>query len=140
MRNVSNEPASISTSTSGEAARGLEIVRILLAVVDSPSAPFIQEEWMTAVTIAVSMKTATISPALIIIEFQISMLQLATALLSKAAGGMQKRYAINKAALSGLVGLLRALLRSMADEAERAEFMGLLEDVSLDLENVRASA
>jgi hypothetical protein len=140
LQSISNEPVPISTSISGEAARGLEIVRVLLAVVDSPSTSFLREEWMGAVTTAASMKTTSVIPSPIIIEFQISMLQLATALLSKAAGGMQKRYVTSNSALSGLAGQLRALVKSMDDEAEAAEFMGLLEDVSLDLENVRFSA
>jgi hypothetical protein len=58
-------------------------------------------------------------------------------LLSKAAGGMMKRYFTSHAALLGLVNQLKAHTNKMADKAEAAELHELLEDVALDLENLR---
>jgi hypothetical protein len=48
-----------------------------------------------------------------------------------------KRYMTSYAALSGLANQLQAQSNDMADEIEAAEFRGLLEDVTLDLENLR---
>jgi hypothetical protein len=135
LRNVSSEPA--SRNSSNEAARGLEIVRVLLAVIDSPSTSSPQEHWMGAITTVASMKVPPQTSTPIILEFQISMLQLATALLSEAAGGMQKRYVTSNAALSGLTNQLEAIVKRVDDKAEATEFMALLNDVSLDLENLR---
>lgn len=61
------------------------------------------------------------------------MLQLSAALLAKPAGGMTKRYITSQPALAGLVKQLRTVVRTMDDEAELAEFLGLLDDVALDL-------
>jgi hypothetical protein len=137
LRDISKELESTSLPSSNEAARGLEIVRVLLAVVDHDSTSFLQEEWMGAVTTAALMKPPSFASAPIVLEFQISVLQLATALLSQAAGGMQKRYATSNAALSGLANQLEDIVQRMDDKAEATEFMGLLEDVGLDLQNLR---
>ena len=138
LRNVSSEPA--SRNSSNEAARGLEIVRVLLAVIDSPSTSSPQEHWMGAVTTIASMKVPPQTPTPIILEFQISMLQLATALLSEAAGGMRKRYVTSNVALSGLTNQLEAIVKRVDDKAEATEFMALLNDVSLDIENLRLNS
>jgi hypothetical protein len=134
---ISNDGASRNLPANNEAARGLEIVRVLLAILDHESTSFPQEEWMATVTTTTSMKPASVGAASIIIEFQISMLQLATALLSKAAGGMQKRYVTSIAAISGLASQLENTVKGMDDKKEATEFIGLLEDVHLDLENLR---
>ena len=135
LQNISSQPA--SPNSSNEAARGLEIVRVLLAVVDSPSTSSPREEWMEGIKTTASMKLPPVIPAPIILEFHISMLQLSTALLSKAAGGMQKRYVTSSAALSGLSKQLEDIVKRMDDKAEATEFLELLEDVFLNLENLR---
>lgn len=137
QQDVTKEPTSTTLSANNEAARGLQIVRVLLAVVDHESTLFSQEEWMAAITTAASMKPPSAAATPIILEFQISMLQLATALLSKAAGGMQKRYVTSIAALSGLAGQLEDIVKRMDDKTEASEFTGLLEDARLQLENLR---
>ncbi|KAG0647682.1 hypothetical protein D0Z07_6683 [Hyphodiscus hymeniophilus] len=126
-----------SLPTNGEAARGLEIVRVLLAVLDHPSTSFVQEEWMGAVVAAASMKPIAAGFTPMILEFQISILQLATALLSKAAGGMQKRYVTSIAAILGVARQLEGIASEMDDKVDAKEFVGLLEDVRLELENLR---
>ncbi|CAG8972953.1 hypothetical protein HYALB_00001373 [Hymenoscyphus albidus] len=117
-----------------EASRGLQIVRVLLAVLDNPTASFPQEEWLAAIPMTASIKpTKSANP--IILELQIAALQLSTALLTKVAGGTQKRYVTSIPALSGLVSQLRPLVKG-GDPGEVAELMELLEDVSLELENL----
>ena len=138
LRKVSIEPT--SANSSGEAARGLEIVRVLLAVIDSPSTSYPQEEWMGAISTVASMRVPPQNSTPIILEFQISMLQLVTALLSKAAGGMQKQYVTSSGALSGIKTQLEAIVKQIDDETEATELMALLDDVSLDLENLGFSS
>lgn len=49
------------------------------------------------------------------------MLQLSTALLANAAGGVQKRYVTSNAALSGLTQQLKKIVADMDDGGEAAE-------------------
>lgn len=122
-----------------QAARGLEIVRVLLAVVDHPSTSLPQENWMEAIKVTASMKPcATPAPSLVL-ELQIAALQLSTALLSKAAGGVQKRHVTSISALSGLVSQLKSLTKGLSNETDKVEFADLLEDVSLELDNLRVA-
>jgi len=73
----------------------------------------------------------------VILEFQIAMLQLSTALLSKAPFGMKRRYASSNAALSGISNQLKVLVNSIDDETEVRELLESLEDVTLELDNLR---
>jgi hypothetical protein len=78
---------------------------------------------MAVVKMTTSMKPAPKTSPTIILEFQISTLQLSTALLSKAAGGMQKRYVTSNPALSGITNQLEDSVMSMDDRAEAAEYV-----------------
>ncbi|KAH6668720.1 Neurochondrin-domain-containing protein [Halenospora varia] len=126
--------AHISGGTS-MASRGLEIVRVLLAVVDHPSIFSPREEWMTIITHVSSMKTSATLLASVL-ELQIGALQLATALLSKAVKGVQKRYVTSFPPLLGIVNQLRGLVEKL-DDTECADLTASLDDVSLELENLR---
>ncbi|KAE9367462.1 DUF1941-domain-containing protein [Stipitochalara longipes BDJ] len=137
VQHTSDEKAPIVASTSAEANRGLQIVRVLLVVIDSPATSFPREDWMDVVTTTAAIKISNSNPSSLILEFQIAMIQLSAALLSKAAGGMMKRYITSYAALSGLVNQLMAQTNEMADKIEAADLRGLLEDVALDLGNLR---
>jgi hypothetical protein len=131
------KPARTPAPSLSSAARGLEIVRILLAVVDHMSTTYPREDWMKAVTTTAALKAPPSSAAPIVIELHIAMLQLSTALLSKAAGGAQKRYVTSIPGLSGLKNQIQAAVEGMEDREEAAVFIGLLDDVQLDLENLR---
>ncbi|KAG9237000.1 Neurochondrin-domain-containing protein [Amylocarpus encephaloides] len=120
---------------SGEVSRGLEIIRVLIAVLDDPRTHYIHENWMACISVTASMNIST-SSNMDIIELQIAALQLSTALLSKAASGMQKRNLISIPALVGLAKQLRAALKTVS-KREAAELKDLLDDVSLELENLR---
>lgn len=137
LQSTSNDTTTTSSSTLAEANRGLQIVQVLLVVIDSPATSFPREDWMTVVTTAAAMNISSSTPSSTILEFQIAMLQLSSALLSKAAGGMMKRYITSYAALSGLVNQLKVQTNDIVDETEGGELRGLLEDVALDLENLR---
>ncbi|KAH7412871.1 Neurochondrin-domain-containing protein [Cadophora sp. MPI-SDFR-AT-0126] len=120
-----------------EASRGLQIVRVLLAIIDHEATSFPREDWMAIVTTTTSIKLPSPTAPPVVTEFHIALLQLSTALLSKSSGGMTKRYITSLPALSGLVKQLKAVVKNMDDEGEASEFIGLLDDVSLDLENLR---
>ncbi|KUJ19498.1 DUF1941-domain-containing protein [Mollisia scopiformis] len=137
IRSIAQPEGVEETFSLGEANRGLQIVRVLLAVIDHQSTSFPEEAWMKMVTITASMNVPSTTPSPIILEFQIAMLQLSTALLSKAAGGMMKRYITSYSALSGITNQLSRLVQNLPDEVEGADLMSLLEDVSLDLGNLR---
>lgn len=122
-----------------EAARGIEIVRVLLIVVDHWSTTTPREDWMSVITTTASMKPPSSSSHSLVLELQIAMLQLTMALLSNAATGMQRRYATSNAALSGITNQLNAIVKDMGDKTEAEELATSLEDVQLDLENLELS-
>ncbi|KAK6586421.1 hypothetical protein PZA11_001478 [Diplocarpon coronariae] len=130
-----SDNATASTS-SAEASRGLQIIRVLLAIVDHEATSFPRGDWMMVVTTTISMKISAVTLPSMIIEFQIAMLQVSVALLGKLSGGMRKRYFTSLPALSGLVKQLRLSVESLEDEAESSEFTELLNDISLDIENL----
>ncbi len=92
---------------------------------------------MSTVTTTASMKIPATIPHPVILEFQIAMLQLSAALLAKSAGGMTKRYVTSQPALSSLVKQLKSCVKRMDDKTEATELMELLDDVALDLGNLR---
>jgi neurochondrin len=136
LQTILDEKRTANTSSVADANRGLQIVRVLLVVIDSPATTFPREDWMTVVTAAAAMKISSRVPLPVVLEFQIAMLQLSSALLSKAAGGMMKRYITSYAALSGLVKQLKSQTNDMPDKSEAAELRGLLDDVALNLGNL----
>lgn len=137
LQTIPEETKATSSSIVSDANRGLQIVRVLLVVIDSPATSFPREDWMTVVTTTSAMKISGATPPSIILELQIAMLQISSALLSKAVGGMMKRCITSYAALSGLVNQLKTQTNDLPDQVEAAEFRALLEDVALDLENMR---
>jgi len=139
LRNIGNNQNMDGLSQASEASRGLEIVRILLTVLDHHSTSSRSEDWMTAITSASSMKVPSDSPPPKVLEFQIAMLQLSAALLSEAPVSMQKRYASSSTALSGILSQLKVLVNGISNKTESRELLELLEDVALDLGNLRVS-
>ncbi|TAQ90899.1 hypothetical protein B7494_g745 [Chlorociboria aeruginascens] len=136
LRNISNEIAAKYPSAVVEASRGLEIVRVMLTILDHPSTTAPREEWMTIITTTRSIKAPSSSSNPLVLELHVAMLQLATALLSKASGGMQKRYVASNAPLSGLAEQLKMSVNDMDDKSEATELTSLLDDVTLDLGNL----
>ncbi|APA15219.1 hypothetical protein sscle_14g099890 [Sclerotinia sclerotiorum 1980 UF-70] len=119
-----------------EAARGLQIVRVLLAVIDEESTSYIKQEWLTIFSTTSSMQLPSSTSPSVVIELHIAMLQLSTALLSKAGDSMQKRYANDQKSLVRIVQQLEVVVGEMEDKGEAAEFKELLSDVVLDLKNL----
>jgi len=120
-----------------EASRGIEIVRVLLALIDDYAVIEPREYWMQIVKTAASMKAVhfDFNPAMVV-ELEIAMIQLATALLNKASPGMRKRYISSMTALAGLSNDLRNRVIGR-EELIGEDFESALDDVILELENLR---
>ena len=128
IRDTINEgPFEYSTTTTRDCARGLEIVRALLAVVDSTSTTSLRGEWMTTITM----------PA---VELQIAMLQVSVTLLSKAAPSVRREYATYSAALTAMVKHVEVVIRSMKQDAEGVDLGSLLADVDRELEILQSNS
>lgn len=127
-------PATGPISSNQEASRGIEIVRVLLAVVDDYAVTEPREHWMQIVKTAASMRTRLKSISPMVMELEIALIQLSAALLNKASPRMQKQYASSMAALAGLSNDLktRVIGNLMPSDLKVA-----LDDVILELENLR---
>lgn len=133
------DPESVHVSTLvAEAARGIEIIRVLLAIVDHESTTVPREHWLEIVDLAGSMKSGSTSQHSLVLELQIAVLQLATALLDLAPDGMQRRHVRSITASSGFVSQLQADLSRLTDAVAREELQESLDDVTLALENLQS--
>ncbi|TDZ27137.1 hypothetical protein C8035_v011935 [Colletotrichum spinosum] len=90
-----------------EAARGVEIVRVLLPVVEEEDFGA-KEEWMNFVTAVAACDVPEAEQPLIVQEAEIAALQLATALLVSAHEGMRRRYIHSTGAILGIASRLQA--------------------------------
>lgn len=118
-----------------EASRGIEIIRVMLAIIDHESTSEPREEWMEVVKAAATMRPMVTLQHPTIIELKVAVLQLATALLNIAPLGMQKRYV---AAMTGIMGAATQLQSKMEQLGKIGrEFYEELDNVLLSLENLR---
>ncbi|POS83735.1 hypothetical protein EPUL_003857, partial [Erysiphe pulchra] len=120
-----------------EASRGIQIIKILLAVVDHPNTGTIEEAWMSVVKSTTGIQVRSGPVPSIVTEFQIAILQLSLALLTKAADGMTRRYVTSQEPLSGLIRQLEHQVNNMSNKVEAGELTELLQDVSMELANLR---
>ncbi|GKT43945.1 uncharacterized protein ColSpa_04126 [Colletotrichum spaethianum] len=96
----------ISTvSDENEAARAIEIVRILLPIVESEETGS-REDWMALVTFVAAWDAPEVEQPLLVQEAQIAVLQLTTALLVGAPEGMKRRYVHSTSAILGIAARL----------------------------------
>lgn len=121
-----------------ESARGIEIIRVLLAIVDHESTSVPREHWLEIVELAGSMRRGPASQHPMVLEFQIAVLQLAAALLEMAPEGMRRRHVRSITASSGFLGQLQGDLGRLADVEARDELQESLDDITLALENLRS--
>jgi len=130
---ITNTTDTGASSNISEPSRGIEIIRVLLAIIDHESSTSIQEEWMEIVKPIASMKiNSSVLQHPIIVEFQIALLQLAAALFLNASQGMVKRY---RDSLSAILGVARQV--GGKGGALDVELRNELEDVVLGLEGLR---
>lgn len=120
-----------------EASRGIQIIKILLAVVDHPNTGIVEEAWMFVVKSTIGIKIGNGLIPSMVTEFQIATLQLSLALLTKAADGMTRRYVTSQEPLSGLIRQLEHQVNSIPNKIEADELRELLQDVSMELANLR---
>lgn len=109
--------ASSSSSNENECARGIDIVRVLLPIVEIEQ-PGSREAWMGVVT-AVSAWSGpddTEKPN-VVYEFQVAVLQLVTALVLNTHPGMQRRYVHSITAVLGIADQLKSKMMNLRDEA-----------------------
>lgn len=104
-----------------DAARGIEIVRVLLPIVEREE-PGSREAWMNIVTTVAGWDVPEAEQTPTVLEFQIAVLQLVTALLANTHSGMQRRYQYSVSAILGIVEQMRdrvdgdeALIESLDD-------------------------
>ncbi|KAK0711504.1 Neurochondrin-domain-containing protein [Lasiosphaeris hirsuta] len=118
-----------------EAARGVEVVRVLLPIVEAED-PGVREEWMDLVTrvAAWDVPAPEDRPVGVVEEFQVAVLQLVTALLVNTHAGMQKRSVHSTSAVLGIAGQLKKRIRDGGGDPGLKES---LEDVLTTLGRLR---
>lgn len=116
--------ASSSASDETEAARGVEIIRVLLPIVESER-PGSRESWMSVITTVAAWNVPEVAQPSIVSEFQVAVLQLVTALLTNTHPTTQRRYTHSIAAILGIAEQLKskvagdALLSESLQDVER---------------------
>ncbi|KAK3301956.1 Neurochondrin-domain-containing protein [Chaetomium strumarium] len=122
--------ASSTVSDEADAARGIEIVRVLLQIAEAER-PGPREAWMDVVTRVAAWYVPEAKQSPVVEECQVAALQLVTALLANAHPGMQKRYVHSTSAVLGIASQLKK--KTSGDKAlEEA-----LEDVQGTLSGLR---
>ncbi|SPQ25989.1 e9b59b6a-f39c-4d2a-9b94-75afe2ab05bc [Thermothielavioides terrestris] len=98
--------ASSAASDENEAARGIEVVRVLLQIAESER-PGPREAWMDLVTRVAAWYAPEAKQPAVVEECQVAALQLVTALLANTHPGMQKRYVHSTSAVLGIANQLK---------------------------------
>lgn len=101
--------------TEVDAARGVEIVRVLLPTVEKEH-PGSRESWMAMVTAVAAWDVPDAgTQSITVLEFYLAVLQLVTALLENSHPGMQARYVHSVRAVMGIVEQLKGRVFSVGD-------------------------
>ncbi len=124
------------TSIAVEALRGIEVVRVLLAVLDHESMTEPREEWMALVKAAAAIKHTASDCNPLVVELIMAVLHLAAALFNQASMGMRKRYVASRTGILGLAAQLKNEVRQLGGAAGE-ELRESLDDVVMSLENLR---
>lgn len=122
--------ASSSLSDDVEAARAIEIVRVLLLVVERERSGS-REAWLSIVTAVAAWDVPDEKQSSTVLEFQTAVLQLVTAILANSHTGMQRRYVHSISAVLGIAG---RLTRKAAGDTVLLE---ALQDVEITLGPLR---
>ncbi|KAK1780317.1 Neurochondrin-domain-containing protein [Copromyces sp. CBS 386.78] len=144
---------SSTVADEAEAARGTEIVRVLLQVAEQER-PGPKEEWLDLVTKVAAWyvpdddddnhgddededeemhEVGRKETRLVVYEFQVATLQLVTALLVGSHQGVQRRYVHSTSAVLGIARVLMGRVKSLGD----GELVEALEDVEGTLGGLR---
>lgn len=93
-----------------EAARGVEIVRVLMAIAEAEEGGT-REAWMDLVTKVAAWYVPEGKQTAVVEECQVAALQLVTTLLANAHPGMRKRYVHSMTAVLGIANRLRGKVK-----------------------------
>ncbi|TPX18385.1 uncharacterized protein E0L32_011718 [Thyridium curvatum] len=129
-----------AAAAEGEAARGIEIVRVLMPIVEAEQ-PGTREEWMDLVTLVagwhvpddVAGAGSSHGQPTVLLDFYVAVLQLVTALLVRAHEGMRRRYVQSISAVLGIAAQLRARVDAVGERGLSES----LEDVLVTLDPLR---
>jgi hypothetical protein len=89
----------------GDAARGIEIVRVLLPVVEVERGGT-TESWMDLITSTAAWSLPNQNQSPTVQEFEVAVLQLCCAVLERATAGMRSRYVHSISAITGIASQL----------------------------------
>lgn len=146
-----------TNSSLPDAARGIEIVRVLLPVAENEH-PGTRADWMDLVTRVAAWSgpdaaaaasaasppadTSTITPSTLtrstLAEFHVAVLQLVTTLVANAHPVMCRRYTLSISAVKGLAHQLRPSLTPANVGPVSPHLLDALDDVLATLENIRS--
>lgn len=122
--------ASSSVKDESEAARGIEIIRVLLPIVESER-PGSRESWMAVITAVAAWDMPEAEQSPLVSEFEIAVLQLVTALMSGTHPTVRRRYVHS---LSAILGVAQQLRSRVAGDLALSES---LQDVERTLNSFR---
>lgn len=120
------------SSNDQEAQVGISIIRVLLAAVDDYAITEPPMECMFMVTVAAGLPIID-NISIACLDFEVALVQLAAALLTKASPGLRRQFRESVAALNGLTRQLKELGRRQNDQ----ELLDSLDDVLVELEDLR---
>lgn len=112
--------ASSAVSDENEAARGIEIVRVLLQVAEAER-PGPREAWMDVVTRVAAWNVPDAKQPPVVEECQVAALQLVTSLLANTHPGMRKRFVHSTSAVLCIANQLKGQVRGDAALEEALE-------------------
>lgn len=92
-----------------EAARGIDIIRVLLALVEQENGGTV-ETWMNLITTVAAWDYPELEQSPLVQEFQVAVLQLCCTLLARASVGMRRRYMHSVSAIRGIASRLNATI------------------------------
>jgi hypothetical protein len=113
-----------STSNEADAARGIEIVRILMAFLENADTSNTTDEQMDLITTAAAMNIDNHNQSRIFKEFDVAVLMLSCSILSGAAPAIRRSYVHSIHAIRGIATQLQSMVA--ADEGLREDVAGVL--------------
>jgi hypothetical protein len=108
------------TDHDDDASRGIEIVRTLLTIIDEERGGA-TESWMDFITATAAWNLPDQRQSTTVQEFEVAVLQLCCAILSKASAGMRSRFVHS---ISAIAGIANQLSRRIQPHDPLGEAMG----------------
>jgi hypothetical protein len=125
-KDLSNILKNTSSNNDAEVARGIEVVRILLSVVENAETKNITDQQLDLITIVAGCNFDTQSQSQTLQEFEVAVLMLCCTLLSEAPQAVRKRFVHSISALRGITTELRPRLANQELVEDVSEVMTTL--------------